>query len=307
MKLLNASLMCTGENGFTSEMRKIGTEGYWELNPGTPNFNTELIKLVDAYSPDLIYLQIQNPGIITEAAASYIGSKCIVFNHSGDIRAHLDQWYYDIGRFITCTLFTNNLDVSRLRDAGIESRWMEIGVDPTRYKDWGKMHKSPKIIFSGNNYGPGYFPLSQYRIEAVNRLKKEFGDDFGVMGTGWPDAIGEFNGDQVRESQQYSSALIALNISHFAVSRYSSDRLLRALASKCMVISHSYPNIQYIPGEHLAIFDHLDELVEKCHYYLDNKQERMKIADAGQKHALENYTFRHMAENIKNLYLNYSK
>lgn len=295
-----------GPNGFTLEMRKIGTEGYWELNPGTPNFNEELIKLVDTYSPDLIYLQIQNPGIITVATASYITSKCIVFNHSGDIRQHLDQWYYDIGKHITCTLFTNQWDVQRLRDAGIESQWMEIGVDPTRYRDWGKMYKSPKIIFSGNNYGAEFFPLSQYRIEAVNRLKQEFGEDFGVMGTGWPDAIGEFNGDQVRESQQYSSALIALNISHFAVSRYSSDRMLRALASKCMVISHDYPDMQYTQGEHLVTFKDLDDLVEKCHYHLEHEEERLRIAEAGQKHVLETYTFQKMAENIKDYYLFYT-
>lgn len=308
IKLINASLMCTGENGFTKEMRKIGTEVYFPLLPNLTNFNQDLIRLTEEYNINLIFLQIQSEGILDPNALKQCQELgAIIFAFNGDKREFLHQWHFDIAPYVDCFLFSNMEDVLNMRERGFESQFLELGVDPEKYKDWGKKHNSPKILFSGNNYGASYFPLSQLRIDAVTRLKQEFGHEFGVIGTGWSDAIGEFNGNQVRESEQYSSALIALNISHFNADRYSSDRLVRALASKCMVISHHYLNIEdsYTPGEHLITFFDLDDLVNKCRYYLEKHEEREIIALAGQKWVLENYTFEKMALKIKDYFLLY--
>lgn len=300
--------MCTGENGFTSSMRETFKGGYWPLLPNKTNFNEELVRITRENQIQLIFLQVQSEGIVDPQALKQcqeMGATIFAFN--GDVRQELPQWHFDVAPYVDCFLFTNMVDVRRMRERGFKAEWLELGVDELKYKDWGKKHNSPKIIFSGNNYGSGYFPLSQLRIDAVNRLKQEFGAELGILGTGWPNAIGDFNGDQVRESEQYSSALIALSISHFAVERYASDRLVRALASKCMVISHHYPNIEdsYTPGEHLVTFSDLDDLVNKCRIYLQNDEERERIASAGQKWVLENYTFSKMAENILSFWKKY--
>ncbi len=309
MKLINASLMATTENGYTSQMRTISPEGYWSLPPGSPNFNEELVSITKEHGIELIFLQVQAPGIIDPNALKQCQELgAIIFALNGDMREELPSWHFDVAPYVDCFLFTNMLDVRRMRERGFKAEWIELGVDPDRYKDHGIRHPSPEIVFMANSYGVGAFPLSQLRIECVQRLKQEFGDNFGVYGSGWGNfGDGEFNSDQVREAQQYNSAKIALSISHFAVERYASDRLVRALASKCMVISHHYPNIEdsYTPGEHLVTFSDLDDLVNKCRIYLQNNEERERIALAGQKHVLENFTFQKMCENIKNLFYNY--
>lgn len=312
MKLLNASLMCTGDNGFTKQMRSLsGLTWYKEINPGIPNFNEELIRLVDEFEVDCVYLQIQTPGVISENTASYIGSKCIVFNHSGDVRAHLDQWYYDIGKHITCTFFTNSVDVRKLKEVGIESKWMEIGVDEAIFKDYpNKIPNAPRIVFLANNYGSGYFPLSQHRIEVVQALKQEFGDNFGVFGSGWGNtASGDFNGNQYLEALQISSADIVLNISHFDYEAYSSDRLLRSLACKTMVISRIYPGIeqQYELSKELVGYIVIEDLIDLCYYYLKRPEEREVIALRGQQKVLNTNTFSHMSKNIQKYYEIYQK
>ena len=311
MKLINASLMATTENGYTSQMRKISPEGYFSLPPGSPNFNQELVQLTKEHAIDLIFLQIQSPGIVDPIALKECKDNgAIIFNFNGDIREELPPWHYDVAEVINCSLFTNMLDVRRIREKGFNAEWLELGVDQERYKDHGVRHTSPEIVFMANSYGAGYFPLSQYRIECVQRLKQEFGDNVGIYGSGWGNfGSGEFNSDQVRESQQYNSAKIAINVSHFATERYSSDRLVRALASGIMVLSHDYPGIEasYSPGEHLVTFKDIDDLVFQCKYYLSYDLVRKGIAESGQKWVLENYTFAHMAKNIENLYLKYGK
>lgn len=301
--------MCTGENGFTSAMRKTFIGGYWPLNPGHPNFNEELIRLVDEFDVDCVYLQIQTPNVITEKTAKYIGAKCVVFNHSGDIRLHLDEWYYNIGQHITCTLFSNLADVKKLRSAGMESQWMEIGVDPTIFRDYAdKLQNAPKIVFLANNYGAGYFPLSQHRIDLVSVLKQAFGETFKVFGSGWgTTGSGDFNGNQPLEALQISSADIVINCSHFDSPFYSSDRLLRSLACKTMVISKHYEGMdyQYNLGEDLVAYSELGQLVDQCKYYLENHEVREKIAAQGQLKVLNTNTFRHMSQNIMKHYYEY--
>lgn len=297
------------ENGFTSQMRTISPEGYFPLLPNNKNFNQELVRLTKENNINLIFLQIQSPGIVDPAALKECRDHgAVIFNFNGDIREVLPEWHYPVAEVINCSLFTNMLDVHRIRERGFDAEWLELGVDPERYKDHGIRHPSPEIVFMANSYGHGYFPLSSYRIECVQRLKQEFGDNFGVYGSGWGNfGSGEFNSDQVREAQQYNSAKIAINISHFAVKRYSSDRLVRALASGIMVLSHDYPEIEqcYKPEEHLVTFNNIDDLIVKCKYFLFEESIRKEIASAGQKWVLEKYTFEKMSENIKNLFLKY--
>jgi len=302
--------MCNGENGYTSQMRKIATGGYWQLLPNNTTFNQDLIKLTQDHHPDLIILQIQAPGIIDPSAlktCKELGA--VIFNFNGDIRQVLPSWHYDIAPYCDSMLFTNMLDVHRIQQAGFTADWLELGVNPDIYKpDYPKV-PSPEIVFMANNYGPGAFPLSNMRIETARLLKREFGDNFGVYGTGWNISSGEFTGSQSLEAQQYASAKIAINISHFDVERYSSDRLVRALASGIMVISHHYEKIEdsYTPGEHLITFKSLSQLPDLCKKYLADDVERKKIAEAGRKHVLENYTFECMANDIKKLYQKYKK
>lgn len=50
-------------------------------------------------------------------------------------------------------------------------------------------------------------------------------------------------------------------------------------------------NEYYIPGQEVAVFKDLPDLVKKCNYYLDHEEERQKIAQAGFKRTLADHTY----------------
>jgi spore maturation protein CgeB len=47
----------------------------------------------------------------------------------------------------------------------------------------------------------------------------------------------------------------------------------------------------YIDGKEIVIFKNLDDLTEKCRYYLNHEEERLAIAEAGYKRTLLEHTY----------------
>jgi hypothetical protein len=309
ISILNASLMA-GEgviNGFTEAVKKVFTGGYYTLNPSHPSFNEELLRLTLLNRPTIIFLQIQTSGILRPEIAKEIAKHSFVIQFSGDIRHDTEAFYYEIGKEIQLTTFSNMRDVNNCRKLGIRSEWLEIGFDPERFKSW-EVPLKYDVVAHFNDYGETKFPLSGYRLKIAERLKHEFGDRFAVFGA-FPGAKGNFNSDQVEESKNYCASKVAINCSHFFCDKYSSDRMLRILGSGVACVSHHFPQIDamYTPGVDLLTFTDLDDMVIACKLLIHYDMIRENIARNGQQKALNNFTFYHMAQNIKNLYLNYEQ
>ncbi len=314
LSVINASLMSgPPNNGFTKAMQEVFKGGYWPLNPGSKTFNTDLLNLTLTHKPSIVFLQIQAPNILDIDIIKEVAKHSFVIQFSGDIRVDSPPWHYvDIGREIHLSLFTNMKDVYGCRKLGITSEWLEIGYDPERYRSWENPLKAPAIVAHFNDYGMsgerGFFPLTGFRQQIVERLTYEFKDDFGVFGT-FKGAKGNFNNDQIMESRNYCGAKIAINCSHFFCEKYSSDRLLRILGSGTACVSHYFPGINemYEVGNHLHTFSSIDGMVTVCKSLLGNPQEIERIGKLGQQHVLNNYTFHHMATNIAKFYEKYKK
>ena len=303
MKILNLSLMVEPtDNGFTQAMKKVATGGYIQMSCGITDFNKKCVEAAELLRPDIIFIQIQQDGVMTLETAKRLTEIGFTIQFSGDVRSEVPNDMKMLGSILNLTTFTNMTDVEKCISYGINSDYLEIGYDPERYKKWGIHLKTPEIVAHFNNYGSDKFPLSDYRIQVVNRLNQEFGNRFGVAGIGWVNSYGDFNHSQIQESVAYSNAKIGINISHFSYKRYSSDRMLRLMGSGLFCLSHHYPNIEddFEIGKHLDVFDDgsIDELISKCHYYLLNDKERNNIALNGYNHVRENFTFDNMAENI---------
>lgn len=313
MKIFNVGLMVDPNgvvNGFQTAMQKVATGGYLELNCGGPTaeFNQKLLQMCFDFRPDIVFIQVQAPNILFPDTVQQISRIAFIMNFSGDVRHGLPPWYLEIGRSIQLSTFSNMLDVKRCMEVGVNADWLEIGYDPEKYQPWQVPLSSTEIVAHFNDYGDTYFPLSKYRREIVETLQKEFGSRFGVFGN-FPGAKSNFNNSQPDESRNYAAAKIAINCSHFCIEKYSSDRLLRALGSGVMVLSHRFPAMEsmYEVGTHLDVFDDVHTLVEKVHYYLAQEQERKRIALAGQQYVKNNFTFDNMAENIVSLYQKHKK
>lgn len=305
MKILHLGLCCCEEptNGWMTALKGISSE-FRELSPGTPNFNQHAMNIAREMQPDLIWMQIQAPNILTVHAAKELAKTGFVMNFTGDIRVGTEPWYLEIGQHIQLTAFSNMRDVENCRAAGVKSDFLNYGFDPLRYNKFPERHPIPEIVFFGNNY-PGSFPLSGYRMEAVNIMRNEFKERFGVFGVGWgANATGNLNGNQKIESEHYNSCKIALNISHFSDKRYASDRILRIMGSGTFCLSHNWEDLEldYTPGEDIIVFKDFNDMVEKCHHYLINDTERQRIADNGYRNTHAKFNFQQMAQNVLKLY-----
>lgn len=301
MKILNLSLMVEHTpNGFQKAMRSV-CSGYAELNCGEEGFNEKAVQFAKELRPNIIFVQIQQPGILTIDTAKELSEIGFLINWTGDVRTETPQWMVDLGNIVHLTCFSNMVDVENCRGVDINSAFLEIGFDPERYKKHKVHQPTPEIVAHFNSYGN--FPLSNYRNEIVEALKEEFKDNFGLFGNS-PGAKADFNHDQVQESINYNNAKIAINCSHFNYNRYSSDRLLRILGSGPLCLSHDFEGIEldYKKRVHLDTFCDIPELIKKCKHYLSNPLERDLIAKKGFDYAHKNYTFKNMALNIIKLY-----
>jgi len=300
--ILNVSLMNKAYpemDGWQAGIRKV-FKNVMDITPRA-GFEASLLQAVEAFKPDIIFMQIQHPGIISTHTAAKIAQNSFVINWSGDIRVVTEPWYIDIGRHIQLTCFSNMRDVNNLRMLGINSDYLEIGIDPEIYKP---LYEPRHGIVAMFNHYHNQYPLSAYRHQVVHALKEEFKDQFKVYGNNWGSvASGNLNHSQRLENEIYNQALIGINISHFSEPRYSSDRLLRCAASGTMVLSHQFPEMSpWEPGLNCDVFHDTSSLLSKCSYYLNHREESYQIAERGADLARTYFTFEAMAKNILELY-----
>jgi glycosyltransferase involved in cell wall biosynthesis len=302
MKLLHIGLCVSEiENGFQKAFKQVlGAENYFEVSTAHLNLNGNIIQLFNECKPDLVFMQIQAPNIVDNQIMDYMNESSFVINWTGDKREGIPQWMLDAAPFVSLTSFSNMEDVREMQKLGYKSEYLEIGFDETIYTNEGTNYPSEDILFMANNYGGGYFPMSEFRIQLANELKSKYQNKFGLYGSGWANGSGNVNHSQSVEAQYYRGCKIAINCSHFNVARYNSDRLLRILGSGTFCLSYKHPEMEqdYENYKHLVYYESIEDLKNKIDYYLENEEERKQIADNGRQLVLNRNTFKHQVENI---------
>lgn len=282
------------QTALRNAIRNISTEyreySWCEARDRGEDTGTGILQAAREFNPDLVFMQLQDPTVISvQQMAEFSGVK-VVWN--GDVRDSTPEWAVELGRVVDISLFTNLRDVEFLRSVGINADYLQIGYDENIYFPDGDKISTPDIVFLGANYGDAAFPLSQYRREMIEHLytMSIYGPTFEAYGHCQKNSL-------LREKDEATllrSAKIVINLSHYSIDRYSSDRLWRALGSGVMVLSHNYPGIQqeFQIGHHLDVWDSLSELENKINYYLDNSLTRIEIAKNGYHHALKTSTWK---------------
>jgi glycosyltransferase involved in cell wall biosynthesis len=272
----------------------------------------DLLESADSggWFPDRVFIQIQSDTIDGISTCNFIGHEirqlkekgAFVINWTGDKRNDLPRWMVDFHNFVNITAFSNEEDVNIAHQYGMDSLFLQQGIDTNIFKPEGKTVNCPEIIFLANNYG-NQFPLSKYRRQIADRLSAEFGNKFGVYGNGWNRGSGNLNHSQYEEAKYYRSCKIAISCSHYDSERYFSDRLGRALCSGAFVLSHNYKGIQkdFQIGEHLMTFANTDQLVSVCRMFLDEPDTRNGIARRGQELASKEFSYQNIVKQILEL------
>lgn len=301
-KILHIGLCVQPEpyNGFQQAfIDVVGKENYKEISTGEENLNAKTLLIFDEFKPDIVFMQIQAPDIIIHGLCErFKDAGAFVINWTGDKRHNVPQWMIDMAPYVSLTAFSNMEDVNKMRALGFNSKFLEIGYDPEIYTPIGEVYHVPEIVFMGNNYGSGYFPMSKFRIEMVEFLQREYGERFGVYGNGWPNANGNINHSQLEEAKHYRGAKIAINCSHFDCDTYNSDRILRIFGSGILCVSYDHVNMYNIYQDNLCYFKDFKDLKLIIDEYLINESTRETIAECGRNLAKSNFTFKHQVENI---------
>lgn len=295
------------ENPITRAMNNSGAVAYeieWKKKIvnmpvfNRPMFWDSVLSAVKMMRPNIVFLQLE-PGFIDPEIAYEMSKISFVVNWTGDVRNDMG-WMKHLSMCVSLSLFTNTNNVEEFRAAGLKADYLQVGFDENVYLSIEQLEKKSAtvpgdfiltaskysgIVFLGNNFvgHENNFPLSYMREEMINRMKSEFGSVFKYYGGGWgPDIIPLL---PEQEALCYRSCDIAINLSHYNYGRYSSDRLLRIMASGALAMTHRYPGIEddYTDGKNVIIWDDVADLIDKCVFYMrdKNKSLRKKIAAAG--------------------------
>lgn len=287
MKILVVSIGVN--NSLLRAFKGRGEVLHIDWTPDRHNVDATILQAIKKFTPDLTFMQLQGGDVIKNPAiiAAIPGFKV---NWTGDVRHPLPQWFKTLAPYFDLTLFSNMQDVDTMNALGYKAGFIDVGFDTKVYKPKGLKVDCPEIVFFGNNYGRT-FPLSRYRADMVNTLKSLYHNRFGVYGTGWNTTC--LNNDGLTEAAIYRSCKIAINVSHFSIKRYSSDRILRLMGSGAFCLSHKYPDMHhdFTEGEHLVTFDDFKDLRTKIDYYLNHDPQRELIAERGCAHVHTNCTW----------------
>lgn len=305
MKILHIGLCATPNtmNGFQKAfIDVVGSKNYREVYTGNKNLDYESVRLFNELKPDIVFMQIQSEGIINKSTCEYFKIHgAFVINWTGDKRQEVPQWMVDLAPYVSLTSFSNMDDVIAMRLLGFKSEYLEIGYDPEIYKPEGEALQMPEIVFMGNNYGRGYFPMSGFRIDMVDFLRQEYGNRFGVYGSGWSYGNGNFNHSQYEEAKAYRGAKIAINCSHFDSLNYNSDRLLRILGSGVCCLSYEHTGMKDTYLDSVHYFNYFIELKKQIDFLLNNTLDRMEASKAANDFVKNTFTFKHQVINLINL------
>ncbi len=268
---------------------------------GIPTINQRVMEAVKNIKPDLIFMQLQTEGILTVQTLKAINSVPVI-NWTGDVRQPTPDWYKKTGKNIELTLFSNEYDVEVLKKEGIKSGFLNIGFDNKKFTPLGKKEKSAEIVFMGNNYSKR-FPLSDFRYKMVHHLRKTFGNRFKVYGTGWDFKTESLMGDLEKEAAVYRSCKVAVNLSHFNLERYTSDRMFRIMGSGAFCLTHNYKGLEkdFIDGEEVVAWNEIKDLEVLIDYFLKHEKQRQKIAKNGCDKVHQEHTWNKRVEQLEQL------
>lgn len=105
----------------------------------------------------------------------------------------------------------------------------------------------------------------------------------------------------IRQSEYvplYQRAKIGFNIHNRGKYTLGSYRLFELAANGVMQISDGdeYLNSFFEEGQEIVGYKHVDDLIKKIRYYLDNDDERQQIAQAAYKRVMRDYRIKHLLQ-----------
>jgi len=273
---------------FERYFNKVETIWWETYMPDVWGLNYTIQNKLQTGEFDVVFMQLQKSGAIYPDTIQMFPNVQF-YNWTGDVREDIKN-YTDISPYVT-TLFSNSTDVEKMKSLGYRSDFLQVGYDHSYYY-LTDQHRLNTIAFIGSNYPNHSFDMCAYRKHVVEELYKDYRENTRVHGNGW-----NYLGLGIRstinkqeESHIYNTSLLALNIPHFDYKDYYSDRLLRAMASGCCVLSKRYEGYEkeFTNKKNIVVWDTIEELKELIYYYITNRNEALEIGANASEYVKEN-------------------
>lgn len=260
-----------------------------------PAFQRAVIAEAELFMPDIVFAQLQTPDVVTNDtfdALRELGA--FVVNWSGDVRSPIPSWYLATAPHVDVTSFSNQTDVDAVIGKGFRSEYLQIGYDETIYSPGVVEHTRRGVVFLGNHYA-GVFPETDARSAMVKRMREEFATDFTLRGGNWHKHIKGTS--PAEEVDIYRRALVAINWDHFNRPMFASDRILRAQACGCAVVSNHYEGIETEHPDVVATRS-LDEMVDRVRDLLSDPDHAKQVGQWCASNVLERHTWHKRIQTI---------
>lgn len=276
---------------------------------GADEVNRRFVALAKGFSPDWVWLQLQETGVISPGAISEVRRAlpgCVVSHWMGDCRVSVGPYLRGICAATDLTLVSNVGQLPMYRAAGArEARYLQIGLDWDEdvlgLPPWEPRFRVPDVVFCGGHYG-GAFPGTADRVAALRALL-DAGIDAGVVSqTQWPRDIPVVGSCHVKQQHHvWKRAAVALNVNHFNdIELYYSDRQIIAMASGTPLVCVYVPGLEreFANGRHCFWYRSPGELVGRVRALLADPGARREIGARGRSLVLARHTWEYRVRSV---------
>lgn len=248
--------------------------------------------LMDKIQPTIFLSQLHNGAQIDADDISrlrQVWPKTRFINWNGDFWPDnlLSEDSINLAKAFDLQLGVNRDAIEKQKAAGVNADYWQIGFEPD-----GVGHQPVTfndVVFLASGYSPA-------RQELVKKLKS-LDIDLALYGSGWPNGWtkGQTMYNFIEGCKIYRGAKISIGDSQWPDTGFVSNRVFQALAAGGSALAHQWfrdmDKLGLIDSETCIIWRDFAELEKKIRYYLIHEKERVAIALAGERLALERHSF----------------
>ncbi len=280
------------------ESEKYKSEnGHYNIPP--KDLTKIVTKDIEKYRPDFVLLMPNNATSFTKNELEELKSKFSIYlaARDGDACAYSKE------------RISRNLQLADVVDhfISVDGEFVENAIingfknveyipsfTNKHYSNYNTLHKKYDILFAGYGGNGLLMDNGSYMYSDRRKIISEINDVFGerlfVIGKGYNDLslknyLDEFIG--IDELQNYiAKAKILLAHDGPFLKGFTSVRIFRAINTGTFVLIKYFPGIEnlFVNHKHIVWYHGNDEAINLIRYYLDNEEEREKIATQGKNY-----------------------
>lgn len=270
--------------------------------------SNNLLKACRDFQPDLVLL-VRGPScnapILEEISRSFL-----LFGWWIEMEGRMEEAFREIALFDWYFFINSSCVEEGMRRGHAHVSLLQHAVDPDVFRKTAGINKTWDICFVGN--------WSQKRQSYIEALLKVT-DNIVIFGDKWLKknishasvrrcVRGRFiDGDGLVEL--YNGSRIVLNITNWGRDAGSNRsginmRVLEVPATGSFLLTDGSRDMERVvlPGEHVAVYEDVDDCVRLAEYYLRNENEREQIALSGYNHIRAKHTYNDIVKIVADKY-----